>query len=362
MLSTTYAFAIVIAIVYPLAWGAAYSGGNHNRKLNGTNNTGAKMMVVLILLIMVVFAGFRTISGGINDEYVYRKRVLKMVGTSLWYQLRQSREILDTIPNWIIANTIGDSQGILVWNALVTYSCFIYCIYKQCDNFELGILLLFLLNIVNVSFNTMQQMVATSVTMLGIPLLYKRKFKKYLIVVAVATLIHSSAVILIALYFIANMKPWSARFMGVAAGFVIVMAAFNRVAPGLFRTLGLFDEYSGTYGSGVRGITVLVAFIPLAFALALKGYMPDDDSEFNCSINMCLVYAMIYLVSTQNVYVARFAMYLQPFLIIFFTKLITILRKDRLSVIVYYVLILGYGATMIYFTKMTNYSMVNIFK
>ena len=358
---TTYAFAIVIAIVYPLAWGAVNVGGNHNRKLNGTDNTGAKLLVFLIFAVFVIFAGFRTISGWGIDEYVYRRRVLKMVGTTLMSQLKASREIFDTIPNWIVANTVGDSQGILVWNAFLTYGCFIYCIYKQCDNFELGILLLFLLNIVNTSFNTMQQISAVAVTMFSIPYVYKRKFKKFVAVIVIATLIHSSAIILIALYFIANMKPWSGRFMAVAAAFVIVMTLFRTVAPGLFRALGLFDDYSATYDSGVRGITVVVAFVPLLFSLVFKNYLPKDDSELNCSINMCMIYAMIYLVSTQNVYVARFAMYIQPYLIVFFTKLITELRKDRLSTIAYYALIFGYGATLIYFTRMTSYKFVGIF-
>lgn len=358
---TTYACAIVMAIVYPLAWGAASTGGNHNRKIDGTDNTAAKIMVLLIFLTFVIFAGFRTISGATNDEYVYRNRVLKMVGKSLMSQLKASYEIFDTIPNWIVANTIGDSQGILVWNAVLTYGCFIYCIYRQCDNFELGILLLFLLNIVNVSFNTMQQISAVSVTMFSIPYIYKRKFKKFAAIIIIATLIHTTAIMLIALYFIANMKPWSGKFIAVAAGFVIVMTVFRTVAPGLFRSLGMFDEYGSTYDSGVRGITVIVAFVPLVFALVFKGYMPKDDSEMNCAINMCMIYAMIYLVSTQNVYVARFAMYIQPYLIIFFTRLITILRKDHLSTIAYYVLILGYGATFIYFTSSTSYKFVGIF-
>lgn len=357
---TTYAFLIVIAIVYPLAWGATTSCSNRNRRLYGSAETSTKVIVFIIFLVFVIFCGFRSISGMVNDEYAYRNRVMSMIGKPLMEQLKKGPEVLDTLANWIIANTLHDSQWIIVWDAFVTYGCFIYCIYKQCDNFELGILLLFLLNIVNVSFNTMQQMEAVAVSMIGIPYLHKRKFFKYIAVVAVAALIHNSAVMLIALYFIANMKPWSAKFIGVAAAFVIMMLVFDTVAPGLFSTLGVFEEYSSTYDSGVKTITVIVAFIPIAFALVFRGYMPDDDNELNCAINMTLIYAMIYLVSTQNVYVARFGMYIQPMLIVFFTKFITVMRKSNLSTLLYYVLVFGYGATMVYFTGATRYSFVRL--
>ena len=358
---TTYAFAIMILITYPLAWGAAAASTGRNRKIYGNANLTANVLVVLIVLAFIIFAGFRNITGFGIDEYAYRNRVMGMIGQSLGDVLSGNKEYLDTIPNWIIGNCLHESQWIFVWNASVTYISFVYCIYRQCDNFELGILFLFLLNIVNVSFNTMQQMEAVAVTMFGIPYLYKRDFKKYLIVILIAFMIHNSAIVMLALYFISNMKPWSLKFMSVAFVFAVVAAVFNRVAPGLFATLGLFQDYGYSFGSGVKGITVLVAFIPLAFALAFKSTLAGDDKEMNCAINMTLVYAMIYIVSTQNLYVARFAMYIQPFLIIFYTKLITRLRKDRLSTLVYYVLVFGYGATTVYFTRGTKYHFVKLF-
>lgn len=357
-----YVFFIVIAIVFPLSKLAVSMGGNRDGRIAGTDNNAAKFMVFMVFMILFVFAGFRGIVAEVNDEWIYRRRVTALSAVGFQEAIGSSSEIIDNFFYWIVGRIFpGESQWILVNYALITYGCFVYCIYKQCDNFELGILLLFLLNMVNTSFNTLQQMEAVAVSMLGIPFVQRRKFIKYAVVVVLAALIHSSAIVLIAVYFVANLKPWSWKFVGVAFLFVMIMVLFNTVAPNLFSRMDILEEYGDTYGKGVKGITVIVAFIPILFAFAMKSRFPDDDNAFNCSINMSLVYAMIYLISTQNKYVARFGMYIQPYLIYFYTKSISYLKKENLSTIVYAGLVVGYGATMVYFVQNIEYKFVSIF-
>jgi len=357
-----YVFFIVIALVYPLARGAVSVGGNKDGRISEADNSSVLAMVFLIFVIMAVFVGFRGIVASVNDEWIYRKRVINLSSVSFKEALLSSNELIDNAFNWAVGSVAhGESQWALVAYAIVTYGCLIFCIYKQCDNFELGILMLFLLNMVNTSFNTIQQMEAVAVSMIAIPFVNKRKFIKYAIIIIIATLIHNSAIVLIGIYFIANMKPWSWKFIGVAFAFVLVMVIFNTIAPNLFSRMDILEEYGDTYGKGVKSITVLVAFIPLALAFFMRNKFPDDDGEFNCSINMCLIYAMIYLISTQNKYVARFGMYIQPYLIFFYTKAITYLKKENLGSIVYLGLVGGYGATMVYFVQGIQYKLVSVF-
>lgn len=358
-MALTNLFLILIAITYPLSKGAVNLSGSKDGRLGSTNEMGVKIVVFLVFLILAFTFGFRGISAAVNDEYAYRNRVLRMVGKELPSVMKGTSEYIDTLACWIVAKVLpGESQWILVYYSTVTYALFVIFIYKYCDNFEFGILLLFLLNMVNVSMNTMQQMEAVAITTLGIPYVYKRNFIKYAIVIAVAAMVHNSAIVLIAIYFIANMKPWSARYVGVAFAFVIIMVLFNTVAPDMFSRMDILEEYGSSYGSGVKAITVIVAFIPVLFAFSMKSYFPDDDAAFNCAVNMSLVYAMIYLVSTQNKYVARFGMFIQPYLIVLYTKALTHLKKDNLSTIVRFGLVAGYGATMIYFVQNIRYRFI----
>lgn len=355
-MSVTLLFLIMMAAMYPLARGAVTLSGSKNGRIGDSDDTGAKILVFIIFLIFAVVLGFRAILAAVNDEYAYRNRILSMVGKNFFTVVKDNSEVLDTLLCWTAARIFpGESQWGLVFYSFITYAFFVFFIYKYCDNFELGILLLFLLNIVNVSLNTMQQMEAVAFSTLAIPYVYKRKFFKYAIIIALSALIHNSAIILIAVYFIANMKPWSGKYIGVAFLFVIVMLVFNSVAPQLFSRMEILGDYESSYGNGVRTITVIVAFIPVAFAFFMRNFFPEDDADFNCAINMSLVYAMVYLVSTQNLYVARFAMYIQPYLIVLYTKAITHLRRENLSNIVYFGLVVGYGATMVYFTQNMKY-------
>ncbi|MCQ2484431.1 MAG: EpsG family protein [Clostridia bacterium] len=355
-------FLILIAVTYPLAKGAVNISGSRDGRLGATHESGAKAIAFLIFLILAISFGFRGIVAEVNDEYVYRNRVLRMVGKELSVVLPDSSEYIDTIACWIVSRLFpGESQWLLVYYSTVTFALLIIFIYKYCDNFELGILLIFLLNIANVSMNTMQQMEAVAISTLGIPYVYKRNFVKYAIVIAAATLVHNSAIILIAVYFIANMKPWSPKFLGVAFSFVIIMVIFNTVAPNLFSRMEIFEEYDDTFGNGVKIITVIVAFIPVIFAFFMRSHFPKDDTELNYAINMSLVYAMIYLVATQNKYVARFGMFIQPYLIVLYTKALTHLKKENLSTVFKFMLITGYGATMIYFVQGIRYTFVWLF-
>lgn len=177
-------------------------------------------------------------------------------------------------------------------------------------------------------------------------------------IVLLASLVHTSAIIMLAVYFIANMKPWSGKMIGISFLFIVLMFSFTTIMPRVFSALNMYENYIDflSAGGGVKTITVIVAFIPPVLAFVLKERLPKDDREFNCLINIVLVYALIYMVSFAQRYVARFAIYLLPWVIIFYTKLITHLRKERLSALVYYVLVVGYGVTMIYFTRKMEYA------
>ena len=353
----TKAMFIVIAIVYPLGWLATAFEGDKRRNLSKTRDLRTIAVILLIFAVIFMFAAYRHITGPAVDEYAYRNRIISYRTMSLKKAFKMV-EIFSTLPTWVLSRMTHNTQAIIIFCSFVTYFIFIYCIKNYCDNFELGIILLFFLNIVNYSFNAMQQVEAAAVLLLGLPYLYKRDFKKYLIVVIAASLIHLSSLIMIALYFIVNIKPWSAKFIGVAMAFVAVMVLFNSVFVPLVSRIGIYENYSSVLaaGGGVKLITVVVAFVPIGMALVFKRHLPDDDKELNCLINLTMIYAMIYLVSFRQRFVARFAIFLLPFLLPYYTKLVTLLRKERLSLIVYYILVMGYGATTIYFTRSLGYT------
>lgn len=359
-MSLTVAMFYVIAMVYPLGWLATAFDGNKNRNLSKTTDVKAKVLLLIIFIIIFIFAGYRHISGLTNnDEMVYRERITFYYKYT-FVEILQKIEIFSALPTWIMSKLSQNTQNIILYNSFVTYFLFCYSIKKQCDNYELGILLLFLLNIVNYSFNVMQQVEASAILMLAIPYAYKKDFKKYLIIVIMATLVHTSSIVMIIFYFMLHMKPWSVKFFSVSFAFILLMAVFNRIAAPLMSSMGIYDNYISTLesGGGVKLITVIVAFIPILMAFAFKKYIPEDDKEFSCLINASMIYAMIYLVASQQIYVARFAIFFLPWLIPFYTKLVTVLRKERLSFILYYVLVIGYGATTIYFTSSADYSLM----
>ena len=357
-MTLTYVLLGTIAVVYPMGWVAVSASGNKNRNLSKAKSAGSRIFSFLIFVVIFIMTAFRHISGISIDEYAYRNRITTYKDMPLSEVMKTRTEWLASVPTWILSNLTQNTQWIIIWCSLITFGILLYCIKKYCDNYEFGILLLFLLNIVNQSFNTMQHVESAAILFLGLPFVYKRKFWKYLIIVGLASLVHSSAILMIALYFIANMKPWSIKFVGVSVAFVIAMVLFNSVSGSLFSSLGVYENYSDTLaaGGGVKIITIIVAFIPICFAFFVRKKLPDDDKMLNTCINVALIYAMIYLVASQQKYVARFALFIQPWLIVLYTKILTYIKNDKLYLPSYYFLTIGYGATLVYFTRQLQYT------
>lgn len=358
MTTTTYPLFGVMLICLVFALIAVNAEGKPLRTVSNPQSATVGFMVFLIVFVLTMFAGFRHVVGSNIDEYAYRRRFVAAAGQPFASYVFSSTEVLDSLQVWLVSHLFKDSQSYLFIVAAVTYVCIFIVLTKYAENFELAVILLFLLNIVFVGFNTMQQVEASAVAFLSLPYLKQRKLIKYLIVILLATLIHTSSIVLVALYFIADMKPWSGKFVAVSAAFVVLMLVFNTIAPTLLNTLNM-NEYDATIGTtSVKLITVLVAFLPLIFAFFTRSYYPESDRFMNTCINFTLIYAMIYLVALRNVYVARFAIFFQPWIIMYYTKAMTYLRKNNLSTLTYYLLVVGYGAIEIYFSKPTMYQFV----
>lgn len=332
--------------------------GNSIRTLSRSHESVTWLMIILIIITLTVFVGFRHITGYSIDEYAYRNRFVDAARKPFISYVFKKTEILDALQVWLLSHLFGDSQAYLVGCAAVTYFCFIVVFSKNSENFELAILLIFLLNIVNVGFNTMQQVEASAVAFCALPFLKNRKFLKYTAVILVAALIHNSAIILIPFYFIANMKPWSGKFLAVSSAFVFLMIIFDSILPTMLTTFNL-QQYEYSVGTtSVKIITVLVAFLPLLFSFLTRSYYDENDNFMSQCVNTTLIYAMIYLIALRNVYVSRFAIFFQPWIIMYYTKAMTYMRKNNLSTIMYYLLVVGYGATEVYFSMTTEYSFV----
>lgn len=308
-----------------------------------------RLNIFLINVIMVVFSAFRIVTAKAVDEYAYRSRYLFYSSSSLLTVLRETSEPVFAAYIWVFSKLSNDTQTILIVTGALTVILFLYCIRRDAKSFGLGILLLMITTIMFSTFNGIQQYVASAVLMVGSKYVYKRDFKKYLLFVLFASLIHNSALFMIFVYFIAIEKPWQKRIWLMIGLTFILLIFFNQVMPTIIRFFEIYAKYAEVVETGHHGtnwINVLISVAPVFLVWVCYRYVDRKDNITATCINLSLVNAMVVALSTQEVFLARLSIYTLPYIVVLLARLLPDLRRTRLNralPLMYFCIILGYS-------------------
>ncbi len=152
--------------------------------------------------------------------------------------------------------------------------------------------------------NSMRQFTCVSLLFLCCDLVKNGKFLKFFIAVLLLSTIHTTALLMIPIYFVVRSKPWSFRII-----FFIVIIIFICIFSEPFFA-GMDDTLQGTNYSnisqimqddnGVNPIRVAFYAIPPILAFWKKNILQEyfkENKLLSICINMSLVAAALYLVS-----------------------------------------------------------------
>ena len=192
-------YIILFVVTTILAW--FYSG----------NTTVSKPLFFSFCLSVGLFVGLADMLGG-YDRYIYSE-VFQDMHESVTKGILFSEEFLYFFGKEPVYGLINDFIAFFTPNRyifILVYTLFLYMIYAV--NFyrytknPFFALLVFEGLMFFFTFTYLRQVLAAGVIWLAIPFVSQRKFKKYLLFVVLATLIHNSAAYMILLYFIPRRK------------------------------------------------------------------------------------------------------------------------------------------------------------
>ena len=206
--------------------------------------------------------------------------------------------------------------------------------------------------------NGLRQFLAVSIIFAATSLLIERKYIKLIIIILIASTIHSSALIMIPVIFIVHGKAWNKKTMVFIILSIIAMYIFSKNIN-TFDMLISNTEYAGTGAAmvaagddGVNPIRVLVNAIPMLLALIGKRIIDQEDDIFiNICVNMSVITTGIYLVGmvTSGIMVVRLPIYVSLYNFILLPylaeKIFTPKSKDIFIIlmIIFYFLYYLYG-------------------
>lgn len=232
----------------------------------------------------------------------------------------------DTIENGFLALAkvihwiTDDGQFFLFFIAAVTCALFAIFIYDNCERVVLPTYIFLCESMFMLAFNGARQILAAAIAVQAYTFLKNEKWKKAIVVILIATLIHNVALVCFALFPIMLIKPKKeyryfkyAIIASVASPFIIIAAQsiITRIFP------RYASYFSTNYWSNSVGGTAILWLVE--FALILIAYRKKFKVENSFKLACCgLIYLACELMGLQIVMFSRVGWFFRPYLILFF--------------------------------------------
>ena len=159
--------------------------------------------------------------------------------------------------------------------------------------------------------------------------------------------IHSTAIILIPIYFIANMKNWG---WGITSCILVTMAVVllfpskvNTWIDNAFTNYGYLEAVEGDDGANI--LRVVVALVPSILAFLYRKKIREYNNNFvNVMVNFSLITAGLYAIAnvSSGIYIGRLPIYTETFNILLLPFIIHKIAPKKDKPILYFCCMLGY--------------------
>lgn len=235
--------------------------------------------------------------------------------------------------------------------AVISGICVMIPLYKYSSNFGVSAFLFMASCQFSWMFNGMRQFLAASIIFACTGLVLRKKFISYAIIVCLLSTIHTSALILIPMYFIVTGEPWNKRTM-LFVGAIILAILFTSKFTGMLEDVVENTDYATSMeefketDDGTSIMRITVESVPLIIAFVYRNRIKDKLTPIiKLSINMSLVSSGLYVISKiarSGIMLGRLPIYFSMYNLILLPWLIKNIFAKEEKRLIYYIMILCY--------------------
>ncbi|WP_430509934.1 EpsG family protein [Gottfriedia solisilvae] len=332
---------INLALVFICSFFARYASRPSVSYISSISAVSIKPNIVLVfgaLVSLVMVSGLRS---NIGDTFFY-SHIYQTVEFN-WSYVLSNKDIGFGILQMILQNYSKDPQIMIFTTALITNILIVYILFNYSKIFELSMYVYITGGLFLVSMNGIRQVLAAAIAFTGIRFLMEGSWKRYVLVILLASFFHQSALILIPLYFIVRFKAWSKVTIALLILSIVIVIGFNQFSSLLFTAIQetQYGGYKNFQEGGASSLRVIVNAIPLLIAYLgrdnLRKIFPNSDVV----INMTLIGFIFMLIATQNWIFARFSIYFSLYQLILISWIIKLFR-DKDEKLIYYGILVCY--------------------
>ena len=230
-------------------------------------------------------------------------------------------------------------QWLFIVSALITY-LFIYKALKKSINPALSIFLFCNLSFLYYSLNTTRQFIAISIVLFSLQFIVKRKFLKYIATISIATILHMSAMLMIPMYFLLNVKYKTYQY----ALLLIISSISYAFRVSLINIILYFYPQYGLEGifsyatspSEIFIITSTLLILLIAY-LNKRKLINRNDADIRIGINIAYFSFLIHTALSWVPLIDRASLYIDIGLIIFIPLFISKIpsKSSRFKIILF---------------------------
>ncbi len=341
--------------------------------VKNNNKTQKKVAIAIIVVLLTLLAGLRHYTIG-NDTTVYLNNYnqITIYGSDLF-----DSSHFEIGYNYLVlfATSLGLSFNafLLIISLMMNIGVGVF-IYKYSKQPMFSFILFILLRLFFCEINIMREFLALTIFLSSIRFIEKRNFIKFLLVVVLASLFHSSALFAIIIYFLYNLKLTPIKKLSFATATVVVYAFLYNILTYITQTLGIYERYVDDYYGSNRLASIVLAIISIVVYLFFKiiqkkhldkEKMLDKIQEHRLTFySNILFFSIIFSIIAIRISVfSRLSLYYQIFNIIAIPNVIRLIpnpKKRALWYIIVFVCFFIYFITVLYLRP--NWNMVNPYR
>lgn len=267
--------------------------------------------------IIVFFIGLRS-AGADTQAYISMFNALPTGTSSIWSVIKSGADEVGFTAFGILVKTFisQDYHVYLFIIAAISGFCVVTVLRKYSSYFTTSMLLFMLMGVFTWMINGIRQFLVISIAFFAVDLIMKKKVIHYIILILLLSTIHTSAIILLPVYFIVRGEAWNKRTL-IVLGISVLVIVFTTQFTGLLDSALIGTGYANAvdqFGAddGANPLRVLVNAVPVIIAFYNRKVFKSEASDIiNVCLNMSIVGAALSLISmvTSGVLMGRLPVY-----------------------------------------------------
>lgn len=312
----------------------------------GTFETDSKnyntLFIVFALISLIVVSGFRY---KVGTDYAQYSEIYTVFAPDC-NPLEESEPGFMVLCKFL-TNFSMDPQIMFLVTSIITNILIVITVKKYSTKFELSMFLYITTFIYYSTMNGLRQWMASAIVFAGYKYLINRDFKRYMIFVLIALTMHSSAIVMIPVYFVVNNDTFSKKNLLIVIGFVAATFFYEKFADILFGVIGNtsyghYEEVMAPGGNGVNPLRFAVYLAPLLVSLKYHNKInPTKDRKIDIMINLCVLDTLIWMLAMNNIFFARLTFYFDLYFL-FLIPMIVSMDTKSFNRLAYYTVACGY--------------------